>query len=83
MKHELKILKPFFQSVIDGDKKFEVRDNSDRGFQKGDLVRLREVEEGGIVHVRFTGRNQNVKITYVSSYNQPRNQVVFAFKLIN
>jgi len=41
MKHELKIWPQYYQAVKDGSKTFEVRKN-DRGFQKDDLIVLRE-----------------------------------------
>lgn len=41
MVHELKIWPQYYQAVYEGTKTFEVRVN-DRGFQKGDFVRLRE-----------------------------------------
>jgi hypothetical protein len=40
--HVLKTMTPWFQRVLDGTKTYEVRFN-DRGFQKGDGVKLREV----------------------------------------
>ena len=81
MKHELKVLSPFFEAIIAGNKKSEVRNNADRGFQKGDTVILTEVCKSGI-GVRYCGRSQKVKITYVSDYGQPSNQVVFSFELM-
>lgn len=46
MKHELKTLPVYFEAVLNGDKTFEIRDNSDRGFQKGDTVPLPRVQRG-------------------------------------
>lgn len=40
MEHELKIWPQFYVAVRDGLKTFEVRHN-DRGFQAGDIVKLR------------------------------------------
>ena len=37
--HELKILNDFADSVVAGDKTFEIREN-DRGFQKGDFDKI-------------------------------------------
>ncbi|MFT6496294.1 MAG: hypothetical protein ACJA2A_002080 [Cycloclasticus pugetii] len=76
MMHHLKILPAFFESAIRGEKNFEIRNNDDRGFQKGDTVYLIEQEKE-----TPTGRAQLVEITYVSNYNQPSNQVVFGFSL--
>ena len=80
MHHELKILPAFFEAVIRGEKKFEIRDNRDHGFQKGDTVLLRELKPT-VAITAYTGRQQLIEITYVSDYNQPDNQVVFAFRL--
>ena len=77
MKHNLKILDYFFEAVIRGEKNFEIRDTSDRGFQKNDCVELLEIRKGGLT----TGRSQLINISYVSDYNQPQNQVVFGFTL--
>jgi hypothetical protein len=76
MIHQLKISPAFFESVIRFEKNFEIRNNDDKGFQKGDTVEL--IEHNG----NPTGREQLVNITYVSNYNQPTNQVVFGFSLI-
>ena len=81
MHHELKILPAFFEAVIRGQKKFEIRNNRDRGFQNGDTVLLCEIKNT-VLSTAFTGRQQLIEITYVSDYNQPANQVVFAFKLV-
>ena len=37
--HDLKILNDFADSVVAGDKTFEIREN-DRGFQKGDFIKF-------------------------------------------
>ncbi len=81
IKHELKTLEPYFQAVIDGEKKFEVRNNRARGFQKGDFVLLRENRLN--YPSVYTGRKQLIRITYVTDYGQPPHQVVFSFDLIN
>ena len=39
MTHELKILECYANAKIAGDKLFEIRNNLDRGFQKGDIVK--------------------------------------------
>ncbi len=81
MLHKLKTLPAFFEAVVNGYKTFEIRDNSDKGFQKGDMVNLIEIQNG-FVNDKQTGREQLVEITYVSDYNQPHNQVVFGFTLV-
>ena len=81
MMHNLKILQPFFKSVIRGEKNFEIRNNSDRGFQKGDVVNLIEIKRDAIIDTPI-GREQLININYVSNYNQPANQVVFGFYLV-
>jgi len=76
MKHELKILPAYFKAVVSGEKNFEIRDNRDRGFQKGDIVRLCEWEEG-VISDSFTGRVTERVITYVTNFEQKEGFVVF------
>ncbi len=77
MVHELKIEAPYFEAVLRGEKKFEIRKN-DRGFQKGDIVVLKELSPKP--PERFTGRAVEVEITYVTGFMQKENWVVFALK---
>lgn len=74
-KHRLKILPSFFEAVCDGIKTFEIRDNTDRGFQKGDDVELAEWDGE-----KFTGRNCVVIISYVTNFKQREGYVVFGFE---
>ena len=76
MQHELKILTPHLEAVINGDKMFEIRNNYDRGFQKGDIVILKEFDPKLIKHPI---REVKVKITYVTNFNQQPDWVVFGF----
>lgn len=78
MNHILKITPSHFEAIKDGSKKFEIRGNSDRGFQKGDTVELCEYVIGAIAG-KYTGRTVRTEIIYVSDFNQPQNQVVFGF----
>lgn len=68
MKHELKILDKYFDSVESGIKPFEVR-NNDRDFHVGDMLRLREVEEKeneqADRELTYTGRYCEKYITYI------------------
>lgn len=57
--HELKIKPQYFKDVISGLKTFEVRKN-DRNFEVGDIITLREFENG-----KFTGKSINVEIVYI------------------
>lgn len=65
--HDLKCWPPFFQAILDGDKTFEVRKN-DRGFQRGDVLRLREYDPNAMSRVgMYTQREIMAVITYVLS----------------
>ncbi|MDM5086264.1 DUF3850 domain-containing protein [Aeromonas rivipollensis] len=75
MHHELKILPGYFQSVLDGTKPFEIRDNSDRNFRQGDTVSLNEWDGE-----RYTGRQAARVITFVTDYAQQPGFVVFGMK---
>ncbi len=77
MKHELKILPAYYKAVERGVKNFEIRNNNDRGFQKGDLVILKEISP--ISPSLYTGREEMVEITYVTNYMQKEGYVVFGF----
>lgn len=62
--HELKTIQPFFNQVVEGKKKYELRKN-DRDFKWDDILILREWNEkaeayrGNEVVVRVTGILQN------------------------
>lgn len=78
MKHRLKIQPCYFNPVIDGDKRFEIRYNEDRCFQRGDEIELREYFADG-----YTGRSVVGHITYVTNFKQHPGYVVFGFALIS
>lgn len=63
--HELKCWPPFFAAIEDGDKTFEVRKN-DRGFQRGDVLWLREYEPEKHAN-NYTGAEIRKVVTYVLS----------------
>jgi ASC-1-like (ASCH) protein len=73
--HEIKLDKEYFDSVLCGDKTFEIRHN-DRGYQKGDKVIMSEHS-----HTDYCTRKLTATISYVTAFQQPQNQVVFS--LIN
>lgn len=83
--HVLKILPTFFEAIERGDKRFEIRKNHDRGFQRGDVVHLQEYDpqKGLTSAAHYTGRELLCRITYVSDYDQPPNQVVFGFTVLD
>lgn len=65
MIHELKLQKQFAQSVLDGTKSFEIREN-DRGFQKGDIIEF-IVMDGPFNDISHPLNKQEYEITYVLS----------------
>ncbi|MCP4342262.1 MAG: DUF3850 domain-containing protein [Desulfobulbaceae bacterium] len=77
MKHELKTLKCYFAPILSGEKTAEVRNNSDKGFQKGDIVEFVEIDEDK----NETGMACIGMITYVFNWDQKENNVVFCFEL--
>ena len=74
--HVLKVVPPYMDALLDGSKRFEVRRN-DRGYQRGDVVRLREYDrsrgdhddcaEQGCRQDPFTGREATFEVGYVFS----------------
>ena len=59
--HHLKTWPQYFQAVIDGKKKFEVRKN-DRDFKPQDKLRLQEFDPNQGI---FTGREYECDIHYI------------------
>ncbi len=59
MEHELKILPEYFDALISGRKKFELRKN-DRGFCVGDILVLREWDGKN-----YSGRNARCNVDYI------------------
>lgn len=59
MIHELKIIPEYYNDIISGRKTFEVRFN-DRNYQVGDVLVLREYEDG-----EYTGRAIERKVIYI------------------
>ena len=73
--HELKIEDEYYEAKVAGNKPFEIRYN-DKGFQKGDTVGYTTVNA-------LFKRVGKWEITYVISYQQKDNFVVFADKRIH
>lgn len=72
--HYLKIAPVFYEAVILGKKKFEIRVN-DRNFLEGDHLILREFENGS-----YTGNEIEVLITYIPDFPLPDNYVVMGIE---
>ena len=66
--HEMKCWPQFFEAIARGLKRHDLRRFRDRDFRIGDRVRLREFDP---VIERYTGREQFVEITYITSAEQP------------
>lgn len=63
--HKIKIREEFADDVLNGDKRFEVREN-DRGYQKGDFIQFDVI--GGMGLSRHHDLNDvRFEITYVLS----------------
>ncbi len=67
-RHELKTWPPYFQLMLDGLKRFEIR-SDDRHFEVGDCLCLQEFEPDNTwaTHPNgvFTGRTFEVKVDYI------------------
>ncbi|EHD3773220.1 TPA: DUF3850 domain-containing protein [Enterococcus faecalis] len=72
--HELKILPEYFEAVVSGNKRFEIRKN-DRNYKKGDILRLNEYQDG-----QYTGDVHVAEITYITDYAQQDGYVVLGVK---
>lgn len=70
--HQLKILPEYFQAVIDGRKKAELRTN-DRDFNVGDYLLLAEWESGA---AEYTGREIRVEISDITQCDFAAPQLV-------
>lgn len=68
MVHELKCWPKFFEAIATGAKRHDLRRATDREFQVGDVLRLREFDPD---RTAFTGREQSVRVTYITSADQP------------
>jgi hypothetical protein len=75
MIHDLKTWDVYWDAVASGDKTFEGR-RDDRGFQKGDIVRLLRCEKrhgAYVVELDFKGNPEHVlekRITYILTGGQ-------------
>jgi hypothetical protein len=65
--HDLKIWPRFFEDVVSGKKRYEVRVD-DRWFRLGDLLNLREYDPK---KSDYTGRTVSVIVTHITYGNEP------------
>lgn len=77
--HELKISECYADAKVSGDKTFEIRNDIDRGFQKGDKVKYKAVDSLGL-SIFHPINDKTYEITYVTAYKQQEGFVVFADK---
>ena len=72
--HVLKILPEYFEAVILGIKRFEIRKN-DRDYKVGDGLTLCEYKNN-----EFTGRQIRAIVTYMTDYAQRKGYVVLGLE---
>ena len=81
--HNLKTVACYWDEVKAGNKTFEIRDDRDRSFQKGDRVELVRLREGSVMALVDTCRKPILaEITYVTAYRQKEGYVVFGIKVL-
>lgn len=79
--HNIKISEEYADSVLCGDKKFEVRRN-DRGYQKGDIVHFQVVDNKAKLPIEHRLNKFTFKITYVfSGFGLQEGMVVFGIAI--
>jgi hypothetical protein len=66
--HVLKCWPEFFAAILAGEKRHDLRRAGDRSFKVGDRMLLREFDAQDQT---YTGREQIVWITYITSAEQP------------
>ena len=66
--HRLKCWPELFNAIATGQKRHDLRRANDRDFRVGDHVTLCEFDPKS---ARYTGREQRVEITYITSAEQP------------
>jgi hypothetical protein len=76
---DAKIAPEYFDEVEKGNKTFEYRDNADKDYQIGDIVRLHEFISG---ENKYTGSLLWIKITYLLKYygRLHEDDVIFSFQ---
>lgn len=66
--HNVKSWPKYFQPILDGIKKHDMRNMKDREYKVGDILNLQEYDpfEG-----KYTGREAKFRITYITSRATP------------
>ena len=59
MEHELKIYPTYFEDVLSGKKKFEIRKN-DRKYRVGDILKLKEWD-----NIKYSDREARAEVIYL------------------
>lgn len=75
--HELKIAPEYYEAILKREKRFEIRRN-DRDYQQGDFLSLNEYEADKEI---YTGRQIEVRITYITDFAQQENYVVLGIEI--
>jgi hypothetical protein len=67
-KHKCKSWTPFYDAIANGSKKHDLRYDTDRHFEIGDIITLQRYDpfEG-----KYTGDELDVKVTYITSSVTP------------
>jgi ASC-1-like (ASCH) protein len=73
--HNLKIYPFWFEAVLNGTKKYEIRKQDRQEFEEGDIVILNEWDQKAEI---FTGRKIIKVVGYVCEYAQSDYHVVFS-----
>jgi hypothetical protein len=79
-RHNLKELSVYLEQTIDGDENFAIRQNDDRGFQRGDTIFVTEIIEEGS-HNPNNPRTYQADVTNVCTYKQREGYVVLGIQL--
>ena len=66
--HRLKCWPQFFDTILAGEKRHDLRRCTDRAFEVGQVLELQEFDPQS---ERFTGRVQLVEVTYITSAELP------------
>jgi Domain of unknown function (DUF3850) len=66
--HFLKCWPEFFEAIVSGRKRHDLRRSDDRSFSEGDQIVLQEFDPESQT---YTGRAQKVRVTYITASDMP------------